>query len=345
VFFGDAKERDKFPVIVARSISPHFDDDSRYLDKEEHENELNQVLESVDRVLSLSKGEKLFVGSHGIILVTPDHEAYEEVLSVAAFLCSLQILQRNVSTRMWILWDEVRETRERILSVPESDTEGVSQIQHTLSDISATVVLLDEIAKYMAHAVAAVEGERDDVRKRKDARAARLAEALRLDRQLEMRRDVVKDIAMSVSGLHNEVQGLRDVAATISEKQMRRTNEALEESIAEMQEMNRASERTSSAVEVLEVMMAGSISFSIVNTLPGQYTSPTFSEFAAANPYTWLLIIIAVWAVIGYGLYRIMSLLEWRSEKDLRVHLRFDRKVDIERLRAYLVWCNTNAIN
>ncbi len=338
VFFDDSKERDKFTVIIGDEITPHFDDNDKYLDKEKHENELNQVLEAVHRVVTLSPKEKVFVGSHGIILVSPDSTKYEEIVSVAAFLYSLQILQRNISTRMWILWDQIRETREKILAVSESDTEGISHIQEMLSQISGTIVLLEEITKYMSHSTAYIRREWNALRKKlaDDECCANLVEALEIDKQAHTRGEIITDIKMGISGLQNEISGLRDIAGTIAEKQMKKVNEALQENIAEMQEMTRASDRTGSAVEVLEIILAGSISFDIVNTFSGEYTNEPLALWAGEHPSLWFLIILMVWGVIGWLLYRIMDQLQAASEKDLRITMRFDHKVDTDRLKAYM---------
>ena len=87
---------------------------------------------------------------------------------------------------------------------------------------------------------------------------------------------------------------------------------------------------------MLEIILAGSISFDIVNTFSGEYTHEPIAEWAGTHPYLWFTTILVVWGVIGYMLYRLMDRLQAASEKDLRITMRFDRKVDTDRLNAYL---------
>jgi hypothetical protein len=91
-YYGDRANRDKFTLLVAEGITPRMPA-ARYLDKEDFENELKQVLGDTHVAYDLGReGEGLMVmGSQGILLVQPDAlsgSSVEQTLAGYLFLDS-----------------------------------------------------------------------------------------------------------------------------------------------------------------------------------------------------------------------------------------------------------------
>ena len=63
--------RDKFNLIIAEHIEPKMEA-SRYMDREENENELKQVLGDTDCAYNLSPEDLLIRGKSGMLVVGPN---------------------------------------------------------------------------------------------------------------------------------------------------------------------------------------------------------------------------------------------------------------------------------
>ena len=78
-FLGDAPNRDKYNMLIAEGIEPKLEA-SRYLDKEDNENELKQVLGDTSAAYNLTPDDVMITGKNGMLIVGPNSRKHERLL-------------------------------------------------------------------------------------------------------------------------------------------------------------------------------------------------------------------------------------------------------------------------
>ncbi len=333
VYFDRPLNRNKFIMITAKSIVPD-EDASFYVREAGYRNELNQIINQVYKSTNLSDGGKCFFGSEGLILISEHPEKYEEILAVIGFFQGLDIFQKNYFSKMFMLWDEVRDARKKI---DESgyDPNAITEAQTILSRVSAAVVLMNELLQFMQTATEVIVEEFNKLKPLSDVQAE-LAAFVELEDVLDKATIRIKDASLIVAGLKDEIQGVNGLVATLSERQMRMMNEALKDSITSMDEMTRSSERTGVALNILEVVLSGAIAFDVLVFLVGDYQWDALSIWVGEHPLVWAFIAITAFIVTGYGILKLIRYLEEKSEPNLRISLKLGSRYDKEKLDAYL---------
>ena len=347
-YFGQAEVRNKFIFMVATDISPKLGKTEEYLDGEDLQNEINQIIETVYKVKNLKNKGMIFLGTNGVILVSNNSSEYDEILYVASFLFSFDLLQRNLFSRLQMLYDANQDTRKLILRASKFDPRAIDKMQSSLSEISATVVLMNEIISYMHNSVVTVKKEWEEIREKMSETQRELAEFFDIENLFFTSEDRIKDVELIVHGLQDEISGLQGLATVTSERQMRKIYETLQENTRSMDEMIRSSEKTGNAINFLQWIIAGSIAFEIVAILSGQSPFSSFdplfillgiTPLSQLFPYNTLNIWgfgIIIWATITLALYLMAKYLESRSIKSVRLRIKLDVPYAKDKLTEYL---------
>jgi hypothetical protein len=85
-------------------------------------------------------------------------------------------------------------------------------------------------------------------------------------------RSRAKDVEKNVHGIHHELKGLRDITTVISERQMFAMQEQMAQNTSSLESVFRANERTSASLEVMQVVLAGSLAFQILDRVTGGWS-------------------------------------------------------------------------
>lgn len=334
VYFERPLNRNKFIILTAKGIKPN-ESSNFYMDEAAYRNELNQIINQVFRTKDLKDGGKCFFGSEGLILLSNSPEQYEELLSIVGFFQGLDVFQKNYFSKMFMLWDEVRDARN-MLDRSGFDPNAIGEAQAILSRISAGVVLMNELLEFMETAVENISKEFKSLQLTSSQQE--LMEFVDLGDTVAKASIRVKDAALIVAGLKDEIQGVNGLVATLSERQMRQMNEALKDSITSMDEMTRSSERTGVALNILEVVLTGAIAFDVLTLFLGDWpgNSDAFGAWAASNPWIASLVAVTAFLLTGYGILRLIKYLEAKSEPNLRVALKLGALYDITKFDEYV---------
>jgi WD repeat-containing protein 35 len=347
-YYGSANVRNKFVFMVASDISPRKNRAEEYLDGEELQNEINQIIECVYKVKNFKNGGMAFLGTNGTIIVSENASEYDEILYVASYLFGFDLFQRNLFSRLQMLYDANQDTRRLILQASKFDPRAIDKTQNSLSEISANVVLMNEIISYMHNSVATIKREWDEVRLKMSEAQRELSEFFDIENLFSTAEDRIKDVELIVNGLQDEIRGLQGLATAISERQMRKIYETLQENTRSMDEMIRESQKTSKAVNVLQWIIAGSVAFKIVTLLSGQspysYLDPIMlllglPSASQLSPYTILTIFsygVIIWAGITLVLYFIAKYVGSRSIKSVRLRVRLNAPFNEDKLVKYI---------
>ena len=341
VFFENPKERNKFVTIIAKKMTPKRKSPADYMTERRLKGEINQVIVNMCQAESLSDGEMVFLGTQGIILVSPEPARYEEVLSLVTGLQALDIFQRNIHARVAAIWDEMRDTRSLTEEVSELDIQRVSEAQHSLSKMTDELLAIEECLRYMEEALEAFSVEWGELRERRAAEithpgVSRLLSLLDIDNTLHITGHRMRGISRTLGGLQKEVRGVKELASSIGERQMRHLNENLQENIVQMETMSRSSQRTGVAINMLQLILAGSLAFDILKTLSGDYEDTVFTSVAKENPVAWLGLTVLVWIGLASIFFNIIRPIEKRREKGLHARLKLNAPYNIEALKVFL---------
>ncbi|HUX98896.1 MAG TPA: hypothetical protein VMV49_05040 [Candidatus Deferrimicrobium sp.] len=333
VYYGRPDDRNKFSIITARNIDPN-QKANLYVDELSYQNELNQIVKQVYYGKDLKDGGKCFFGSEGMILVSKNIEAYDELIAVIGFFQGLDIFQKNYFSKMFMLWDEVRDART-LVDKSGVDPNAIGEAQVILSRVSSAVVLMNELLQFMQTAVNNITYEFQDMQPLSDEQEE-LAHFVQLRDTLKKATTRIEDASLIVAGLKDEIDGVNGLINTLSERQMRQMNEALKDSIQSMDDMTRSSERTGVALNILEVVLTGAIAFDIIMLFVGQYEWDPLKLWVQGHIFIWASIAISLFFLTGYGILRLIRHLEKRSEPNLRVSLKFGIPFLSEKFKAYI---------
>ena len=114
IFMGDTDMRNKFNCIVADTITPKVAAED-YLDKEDNENELKQVLGDVRSAHDLSEDDVIIMGRDGVLLAGPNAgQQLELLVSYVGLLCR-ELFIRNYFVRTFVLNDSLKKIRNLIM--------------------------------------------------------------------------------------------------------------------------------------------------------------------------------------------------------------------------------------
>ena len=336
VYFGEPESRNKFVLLLARSIEPEMDA-VNFVEDEAYHNELNQIVKQIYYHQNLLDGGKCFFGSEGLILVSKNLTQYEEILAIIGFFQGLDIFQRNYFSKMFMLWDEVKDARH-LIDKAGVDPNAIGEAQIILSRVSASVVLMTELLQFMQAAINNISYEFQELQPLNEAQEE-LSEVVQLRDTLKKATIRIEDAGLIVKGLKDEIEGVNGIIATLSERQMRQMNESLKDSITSMDEMTRSNERTGVALNVLQVVLSGSIAFSVLSLFVGQYEWKDLSGLITSSALSvtlWACLAMGLFFLTGFGILRLIRRLEEKAEPNLRVSLKLGAIYDTKNFEKYI---------
>ncbi len=333
--FSDAPEhRNKFTILLTKELAPRRPA-VEFQDGEDLENELNQVMLTTTLFHDMKNGtDQVFFGTDGLIICSPDYEKYEEILSVMGFYLSLDSFQKNYFAKMFVLWDELNETR-KLINASETDPTAINTVKLIISRVSASVVLMNELLSFMQKSIENMNHEYLELDK-SHPDVQELIEMIEFDDVVAKALIRIEDARLIVSGLNEEINGVHGLINSMAEKQMTKMNDTLKDSIASMDEMNRVSDRTGIALDILEVILAGSIGFDVLYFLSGEYQIQGIISWVQSNIILWMLIGIMLFGLIGFGLFKVIKFVKERSEPNMRLHIKITKKFNMYKLKNYL---------
>jgi hypothetical protein len=148
---GDELQRDKFTVLIADGIKPKLEA-SRYMDREENENELKQVLGDTEAAYNLSPDDLLIVGRNGILVVGPDSQKHEDILLIYLSLLSRDMFLRVFFTRCFVLQSALGKIRTDLGS-HEKDPTTVRSVRAALSTAGREIISLSELLNFLGESL------------------------------------------------------------------------------------------------------------------------------------------------------------------------------------------------
>jgi len=291
IFIGHADHRDKMTVIMCDHITPRMLA-AMYLDSDEKENELKQLVGQTQSAHDLSTDEMLIIGANGVLLIGQGVKKHEPTMTIYLALRSLDFFARNFFNRLFLLSDQLQRTRKRLDAYFE-DPNSIPIIRKEISDASRNVIQLEDATPQI------------EVPRAADEATAALQQKLDL---LTLRDDLqerVSDLKKNVGGLSTELTSLAAMTDVITETQMFRLQESLQSNSRSLENVFRANERAGSSLEMMQGILAGSLAFDILDRMTGEWSVMEL-EWAKSTvgavmemPFLWFAINVIFWLLVG----------------------------------------------
>jgi len=337
VFMGDAENRDKVNLIIANEITPHLTAEE-YMDKGEYENELKQVIGDTRSAFDISEHDTLIFGAYGILVAGPNSRHHEPLLCAYLQFIAIDIFVRNFFSRMFIISDAMKTTENKINNA-EKDPNSLAKIRAMISTISKEAILMEEILGYIAEAV-----ERILVPPEPPEQTGRsLYERLQIEdlkKQVGLR---IHDLKKNMNGMMHDLSILRELSGIVSEAQMFSMQEAVMVNTKTLVALQEANERASASLEVMQVVLAGSLSFDIVDRITGEWSvtntewmRPLVEPLMKNTPMVWFLLNLIVWAMFAASLLLWLRHLAYQASGVINLKIKMLKKINVENLQKYL---------
>ena len=345
-FLEDADNRDKFNIIFAEKIKPTMRAE-KYMDREDNENELKQVVGSTRSAHDLGDAELLVIGIGGVIVAGENSRRHEPVVSAYAGLQARNMFMRSVFSRCHIVADTLQRARFLIDTV-EQDPGYQEQIRNMLSECTEQVIMLEEIQMFL---VESCDDFAEDLAPLPGDQASEdIFKILNVGVLLSSMKRRAMDIEKTIDGCRNDLSALREMAAGITESSGLKLSEALESNTKNLEDMFRASARNNNAsFEIMNVIFAGSIAFQMLDRVTGQYLSIADQVFWVEDyvrPYTanvplvWFAINMLVWGALGGFIIQLLRYSAYMSVAVEASNTRLAIPCKVPQLRAYMATKN-----
>jgi hypothetical protein len=336
IYKGTAITRYKFVGILAEKINPNFTDPSKYQDDEEYENEIEQIIDNLESVHRVNQDDTLLiVGEAGILIISKNWKEYELIATFFSLVKSAELFVDALFHRMSLLWDELKTARELIEKTSEGDYTVITKAQNILTEATANFTILSSILGYLTRGFNLIIKRWMTASVKADSKVKDL---LRIDESFEELINRISDAELLLQSLQSELEGLQTLLSTQIEQQMRRVYGALRDNTRSTSEVIRASERTGDVLNVIELILSGSIAFDIVLAITGEYTTP-WGQLPADRSdlqFVYFAFSIALWLGIVISLKKGMEWAEHRVEKSHLIHMTINQKCDIPTLDSFL---------
>ncbi len=333
MYRGKSHNRGKFIMAIGEDIAPHLKSASEYRDGEDYQNELEQIIGTLEEAETLKDGSFIFVGTLGSILVTQNLKDFEDFVGLYALVRALDVFMDEYFARLWLGWDESLHIRRMILEQSERDPTIVTKAKEALSRVGADGVILETLKQYLIETVCFTKKQVNHLYEQASPAQREFAEKVHIRRFFNRVESRIDDAEKVVEGLKREVEGLQSVVGTLADKQMKRMYEALQDSSRSTEEVLVASERSSHALTIIEVIVAGTLALAFFEILS---IMGLFEGLFLLGMGIVFLLALGAWAVVAAGLFFMMRYLTRKSEPHLSMNVRFDQPINVSQLESYL---------
>ena len=289
--YGDTPFRPKYTIALTSSLMPNKPNASGYHDGEDQENEINQLVGIAYKFFDLPSKEKVIMGTNGMIFVSSKPDSYGKVLSFYSFIRGLQLFQSVFFARIRKMWDMIKDLRTEILNIEREEAVGI--LEQELSELSANIVLVEEIMNFMKSGSTDMKNIWKTYSDELDADNRTLADHLDIPREIQVTSEKIEDMGKVSRSLVEEIHGLRDMLNTLAEKRMREMSKLMADNVQQgadaqmsMAANVKASRYTGVAVKVLSAISAGFLGIRISDLIMKAFDELNADYWKIMNPHT-----------------------------------------------------------
>jgi len=338
VFLGDKKNRGKFNMLIAETIEP-FLPAAEYLDGAANENELQQLLGTLHNAYDLGEDGVLIVGRDGLLVAGSNSKDYEPLLVCYLSLLCCEMFLRHFFMRIFIADDLMKQIRG-LIDDYQSDPNHVARIRVLISDASRDLILLSELVEYMRESLQ----DRTFPGPPADAVGKRLYELLDMRAQHQDVMLRTTDLIKLVKGGQHELHNLQQMCDVLNTQQLEGVCKGVQANTKYLVDASAANERSSASLEVMQVILAGSFAFDIVDRISGgtlniivpDWVNTWLTEPIISVPFLWFFLNMAWLVAVCVGLLFFMRYASAQSNGALVLRICVDKRINLERMHAFL---------
>jgi hypothetical protein len=338
VYRGHVMQRPKFSILLADSINPKMLAE-KYMDGEDHENELRQILGATSDAYDLEDDFLLILGETGILLVGASVREHEEILIAFLFLQSMNMFIGGLFERLFELNDGLTNVH-RILDVYERDPNKssslqVQEIRNGLSGASHVAIRLHEALECMANGLKKIK--MPDMESNTSKAALKLFDLLNVQMLFEDVKDRVEDLDRNVDGAQRNLRALREMSAVVRDSLLVRLNDQIMITTKRVDRLYKSAERTSTSMNIIQYICAGMLAFATLDRL----NLDGASWAAGLNDQVWWGPVVLAASLIGWMLASrwVIKTYKWQQTANLggiNVRMGCNIPISIKSLKFWL---------
>ncbi len=339
IFSNDAENRGKYNMILAESIDPLLSAE-HYMDRGDFENELKQIVGDIYAVHLLEGTDLLVQGRDGIMFVGPNSFKSEALIVTYTSILVREVFTRNFFVRTFVLDDLLKRTRVLIME-HERDPQSVFKIRELLNEASKDIILLQQLLSYLSESVEnMVEPERPV-----SAVGAGLFDILKLSQLMKDTATRVRDMKKLTEGAALELNNLSQMTDVINTKQLEDVFRSVEANTKFLVDASAANERACASLEIMQVVLAGSFAFDIIDRLGGGTLNVEPPEWLntyitvpliESVPFLWFGLNILFLIIFCWVLIRVMRWSEYRASGVLMIRVKVNCSINLPALDTFL---------
>ena len=302
---------------------------------------MKQVLGDLHKVFDLGEDGVLIVGRNGMLVAGANAGDAEELLVCYLSLLCREMFIRNFFTRTFIMDSSLKRVRTLILSYTE-DPNHIQEIRLLLNEASKDIILLQEVLGYLNESLVGMYmPDRPD---HHHPIEQHLYDYLHVKQQLK---DVVMrstDLFKLVHGAEHELNNLQQMTDVINSKQLEDVFKNVESNTKFLVDASAAAERASASLEIMQVILAGSFAFDIVDRMSGgtlnitvpDWINSVLVEGIISIPFLWFFLNMLWLLFIGKMLLLLMAYLGELANGAVTLRIQFNTKIDLDKLYLML---------
>lgn len=348
---GEADNRDKFVCIIAERATPKLRAEL-YMDGEQYENELKQIIGATYNAYDLSEQEVIVFGAEGMIIFGPRTERHHKLLAAYAALQARSVYVKNVFSSCFALTDELKRTRA-LIDDYQSDPMHVVRIRARLAEHTTSATILHAVQQFLLESLESMETSRQKLTDAADAASQELFDICRLEEATNRLNRRVVDLEKVIAACWNDLESLRQMNHVIGSRRKLQINESIEGTTKNLEDAFRAQARNSTTLEVTQVILSGTLAFDILDRFTGQYLSYTDIRWAVdkVQPYivnvpaAWFMLNMAMWVCLGGGIIYLMRHLAYMGCSVETKRFTLNKPIHVKRWKRFILTRDVESVS
>eukprot|EP00948_MAST-09A_sp_MAST-9A-sp1_P000939 g939.t1 len=319
IFRANADARDKTVAVFAESIEPRLDAE-KFLDREDHESEIRQLIGTTQGAFDITKDEMIIIGEKGVLVVGNGCKRHEDLLVSYLALRAIDVFIEAFYKCLFFVHDRLHTVHNLIANFERDPAHcGVdvtSKVVIGIQDLSRDVARISETLWMLKHAVTL-----NAPRVPNDEKGRTLYELLGVADHLEQLKYRVSDLEHSVEGAKFELEGLRALSHSVKESNITTLNDLSRNTNAVMEEIYQSSRASSDRLNQIMFFIGGILAFDLLDRIIGSsWTTLVANE-------SW---VISFLGIINNGRPR------QANEYTLNLHVEANTRISTENMKLYL---------
>jgi hypothetical protein len=343
--------RPKYRILMCEDLNPMMVAE-KYMDKEDFENEIKQVIGDTRSGHDLGPREVVIFGRDGLLIAGKRVDRFDSALVSYCDLEGRDTALRVFFRRTFQLSDVIKETRKLIENY-DKDPGSMRKLRTLLTKTDRDLILLKELLQYCKKSIEFMlpppKAEPSDLG------AMELEKLINFQEFHNNLINRTQDMFKNIDGLQTSMKALYMLTDANAEAEMFLLVQAQVTNGKQLEDTMKAGERSSSSLEVMNGILAGSLAFDLIDRLSTLYMSYDHEQSVAGNgddivgqdfwtwfvwlgriPGGWLLLNLIAWFFLFLYITNKMRSLAANANGALQCRFTINTKINLDKLNEFL---------